>query len=200
METSETLNELATALAKAQGQLEGAKKQNLNPAFRSKYADLASVWDACRDALSKNGLSVVQAPSAVRTDDGGWAVELDTRLLHTSGQWVENTLVVPVGKPDAQGVGSALTYARRYALSAFVGIAPEDDDGNAAVQTAPPAPVVVPEGFGEWFTDIQAVAGDGHEALVKVWKKSDPDFRSHTLAQHAKAWDAIKAKAKAVKA
>src|SRR6188768_1555109 len=115
MQTSELINELATSLSKAQGKIKGAVKDAENPHFRSKYADLASVWDACREALTKNGLSVIQAPRGVLTD-GGWTVEVETRLLHSSGEWMGDTITVPVGKPDAQGVGSALTYARRYAL------------------------------------------------------------------------------------
>jgi hypothetical protein len=129
MQTSENINELATALAKAQGSLEGAKKDSANPHFKSKYADLASVWDACRDALSKNSLSVVQLPGECA--DG--KIEMTTMLLHSSGQWISERLTIPLAKVDAQGYGSAVTYARRYALAAAVGIAPEDDDGNAAV-------------------------------------------------------------------
>lgn len=130
MRTSEQINELATALAKAQGAIEGAKKDNVNPHFRSKYADLASVWDACRAELSKNGLSVIQP---VLTVDGRTVTV--TRLMHTSGQWIEDGgIPLLLGKEDMQGLGSALTYSRRYGLMAMVGIAPEDDDGNAASQ------------------------------------------------------------------
>lgn len=136
MTNSENINELAAALAVAQSEIHGAKKDAENPHFRSKYADLASVWDACRTALTKNGLSVVQSPRA-RLEGAGWAVEVETTLLHKSGQFMSDTLTVPMGKADAQAVGSAVTYARRYALAAFVGIAPEDDDGNAATADAP---------------------------------------------------------------
>jgi hypothetical protein len=133
MITSEQINELAAALAKAQGQIQGAVKDSTNPAFKSRYADLASVWDACRVALSLNGLAVLQGPALV-----GQGVSVTTRLLHSSGQWAESTLVLPMDKATAQGAGSAITYARRYALAAMVGVAPDDDDdGNAASQTAP---------------------------------------------------------------
>jgi len=124
---SEQLNELGAALAKAQSQVKGAKKDAANPFFKSTYADLASVWDACRDALTSNGLSVVQFPGF----DNGMAT-LDTVLLHSSGQWMAGTAGAPLGKQDAQGVGSVLTYLRRYALAAVASVAPEDDDGNAA--------------------------------------------------------------------
>jgi len=133
MQTSEQINELAAALAKAQGQIQAATRDNENPHFRSRYADLASVWNACRVALSLNGLAVLQGPALA---DRG--VSVTTRLLHSSGQWAESTLILPMDKATAQGAGSAITYARRYALAAMVGVAPDDDDdGNAASQAAP---------------------------------------------------------------
>ncbi len=131
MNKSENINELAAALSRAQGAIKGALKDSLNPHFKAKYADLASTWDACREQLAKNELSVVQMPDV--SDTGGIAVE--TILMHSSGQWISSRFVMPVPKPDAHGVGSAITYARRYALAAMVGIAPEDDDGNKAIET-----------------------------------------------------------------
>lgn len=133
METSTEVGKLAEALAKAQGQIEGAVKGKVNPAFRSKYADLASVWDACREALTANGLSVIQSPGEIA--EGRMA--MTTMLLHSSGEWVRGHLTIPLGKVDAHGYGSATTYARRFALAAFVGVAPEDDDGNAAAKARP---------------------------------------------------------------
>lgn len=125
---SDTIAELAKALAAAQGDVEDAMKDRNNPAFRSQYADLASVWHACRAALSTHGLCVVQSPSY-----GRGVVSVTTRLMHASGEWLEGTLSIPVGKADAHGIGSATTYARRYSLAAMVGVAPDDDDdGNAA--------------------------------------------------------------------
>jgi len=131
METSETIKDLASALSKAQAIIEGAKKDSTNPHFKSKYADLAAVWDACRDALTKNGLSVVQAPGPCAASQ----MEMTTMLMHSSGEWIRETLTIPLQKVDAQGYGSATTYARRYALAAMVGVAPDDDDGNAAVSS-----------------------------------------------------------------
>ena len=131
MNKSENINELAAALSRAQGAIKGALKDSINPHFKAKYADLASTWDACREQLAKNELSVVQMPDV--SDTGGIAVE--TILMHSSGQWISSRFVMPVPKPDAHGVGSAITYARRYALAAMVGIAPEDDDGNKAIET-----------------------------------------------------------------
>jgi uncharacterized protein YukE len=133
METSPSIAALADALAKAQASVEGATKGKVNPAFKSKYADLASVWEACREALTQNGLSVLQSPGELA--DG--RMEMTTLLMHSSGEWVRGSLTIPLGKVDAQGYGSATTYARRFALAAFVGVAPSDDDGNAAVAQAP---------------------------------------------------------------
>ena len=127
MEHSEKIDELGAALSKAQGILEAAKKDSNNPFFKSKYADLASVWESCRAALSSNGLSIVQSPEE---SDSGIAVV--TMMLHSSGQWIRSRYTMPVSKVDAQAVGSAITYARRYSLAAFVGVAPDDDDGNGA--------------------------------------------------------------------
>jgi hypothetical protein len=126
-ETSFEIGEIAAALAKAQAEITGAMRDSTNPHFKSKYADLESTWDAIRGPLSKNGLAVVQFP---RKDTGG--VLLVTMLAHSSGQWFRSFLYMPVSKNDAQGVGSAITYARRYALQAICGVAPTDDDGNEA--------------------------------------------------------------------
>lgn len=127
MNKSESIAKLAEALSKAQGQIKNAVKDSANPYFKSKYADLASVWDACRNELAANGLAVVQIP-AMR--DG--KVCVTTVLMHSSGEWIDGDLELTPVKSDPQGAGSAITYARRYALAGFAGIAPEDDDGNAA--------------------------------------------------------------------
>jgi len=134
MQTSEQINELAGALAKAQGQFAAAAKDAQNLAFMrgnkaSKYADIAAVWEAIRKPLSENGLAVIQQAS--RADAG---VAITTQIIHSSGQWMRlEPLVVPMMKQDAHGVGSATTYGRRFALCAALGIvADEDDDGNAA--------------------------------------------------------------------
>ena len=123
MNTSEQISELAAALAAAQGAMKNAVMNRTNPHFKSRYADLAAIWDAARQPLSANGLAVVQT-----IGDG----VLHTRLLHTSGQWIASEHPLPMaGRP--QEIGSALTYARRYSLSALIGIAAdEDDDANAA--------------------------------------------------------------------
>lgn len=126
---SESIAKLAAALSKAQGQIEAVKKGAENPFFKSKYADLSSVWAAIREALASNGLAVVQEPG---TAEAG-RVKIATILLHESGEYIRSEMTLPVTKPDAQGYGSAITYGRRYALQSIIGIAPEDDDGNAAI-------------------------------------------------------------------
>lgn len=137
---SSSIDLLAAALAKAQGEISHAVKDSLNPHFKSHYADLASVWDACRAPLSKHGLSVVQMP-IVNVPDPPM---LMTILLHSSGQWLAAKQLLMPRDDSAQAHGSALTYARRYALAAFVGIAQADDDGNAA-SASPHRPIAAQE-------------------------------------------------------
>lgn len=128
--TSEQINELSAALAKAQGEIKGAAKATLNTYFTSKYADLAACVDVAKEPLSKNGLSVMQVVDA---DEAG-NMRLVTYLTHSSGQWMRSIYPIKPVKNDPQGVGSAITYARRYSYCAIVGVVAEneDDDGNAA--------------------------------------------------------------------
>ena len=128
MNKSATIGELAKALAQAQGMMEGARQDSSNPFFKAKYADLASVWDACRKPLSENGLSVVQP-----CDDADGKLVIETTLLHSSGEWITGRLALNPVKNDPQGIGSAITYGRRYSLAAMVGISPEDDDAEKAM-------------------------------------------------------------------
>lgn len=125
---SDNINELAKALSIAQGTIGNASKDAANPFFKSKYSTLASVREACKEALAKNGLAVIQHPTV--TDKGTF---LCTTLVHSSGQWIRGFLPIKPVKDDPQGLGSAITYMRRYALAAITGVAPDDDDdGNAA--------------------------------------------------------------------
>ena len=193
MTHSEQIDELSTALSKAQGLIEGAKKDAANPFFKSKYADLASVWDACRAALAVNGLAVIQSPSAE-----GTRVSVDTLLTHSSGQWVAGTVSVTAKEDSPQAIGSAITYLRRYALQSFVGVAPEDDDANAASaksHTAKAVPVMGPKGYADWLSDLDAVADEGINALQAAWKKSKAEYRAHLTDTNPAGWDSIKAKA-----
>lgn len=127
---SEQINELATALAKAQGEMKPALKDSINPHFKSKYADLASVWETIRAPLSRNGLSVTQTLGA---DPNNESTLLYTTLLHSSGQYVGSVQYLLPRDKTPQGLAAALTYARRQSLQAIVGVAAdEDDDGNEA--------------------------------------------------------------------
>lgn len=121
------LSKLFGALAKAQGEMKNAAKESENPHFKSRYADLANVLDAGRKPLADNGLSLIQIPH-----NTGQMVALTSILGHSSGAWIKGTAKVKPGKDDAQGMGSVITYLRRYCFSAMVGIAQEDDDGNGA--------------------------------------------------------------------
>lgn len=152
LEMSPSIANLADALAKAQAVILGAVKDSDNPFFHSKYADLATVWDACRSALTANKLAVVQSPAtsylnapeieSVTSRSGekrnvvkvATTVTMTTTLMHASGEWVSGTVSAMLANADPQSVGSAITYLRRYGLSAMVGIAQVDDDGEAAVQ------------------------------------------------------------------
>ena len=135
---SASIAKLVAALAKAQSAIAGAVKDSENPHFRSRYADLASTWDACRQPLTKNELAVLQPVSA-----NGPQVTVTTILAHSSGEWISEPLTLTAQQNTPQGVGSAITYGRRYGLAAMVGIAPDDDDGNAASQRLPDDTVTV---------------------------------------------------------
>jgi hypothetical protein len=134
---SESIANLTLALSIVQGKMSHAVKDSANPFFKSKYADLESVWDACRKLLADNGLAVMQFPGLYTDHDK--SMSLTTIISHKSGEYLSQEMSVPVTKADAQGAGSALTYMRRYALAAVVGVVQADDDGNAA---SSPKPVV----------------------------------------------------------
>lgn len=129
MKKSESICDLAKALMLVQASLTPARRDSTNPYYNSTYADLSSVWESCREILAKNGLCVIQGNSVGAAN----TLIVETILIHESGQWVQSELCLPLSKADPQGVGSAMTYGRRYGLAAIVGIvADADDDGNAA--------------------------------------------------------------------
>lgn len=132
MMQSELINELATSLAKAQGEITFAAKDSVNPHFKSKYADLAAVWEACRGPLTKYGLSVTQTMDYINGQ-----LMLLTTLLHSSGQWMKSVYPIITQRQDPQAYGAAVTYGRRYSLAAIVGIAQDDDDAEKAMDRAP---------------------------------------------------------------
>ena len=128
MRTSDTVTEITKSLVAAQSVIKMAEKNSENPHFKSKYADLASIVSVCREALSQNGIAYIQSPEY--SDN---LLSVTTRLMHTSGEWIEGTIASPVPKLDPQGIGAAVTYCRRYSLAAMVGVAPADDDDAEAV-------------------------------------------------------------------
>lgn len=125
---SESTKHIAEALCKFQGQIKPVKRESENPFFKSKYADLASIWDAIREPLTSNGLSVVQGSKV----GGENTAIIETTVFHVSGEWITGELPVYVKDYSPQGLGSGITYARRYALAAILGISTEDDDGESA--------------------------------------------------------------------
>lgn len=163
MKSSEQIAKLASALAKAQGRFKAAAKDAVNPHFRNRYADLASIWDAIREPLSINGLAVVQGAETSAKE-----ALVTTTLLHESGEWIQSTVTIPVVKGDAQGVGSAITYGRRYGLTALVGITQDDDDGETAVG----------RGGGTLRSNVVVVKGGGGGKLVYP----DADTRPEPVA------------------
>ena len=161
MNKSDSITKLAAALAKAQGEMKHASKDSNNPHFKSKYADMAAVVEATREPFAKHGLSCVQGNDIAE----GNGVIIETMLMHESGEWLLSRLLVPVTKWDAQGIGSAMTYGRRYSLMAMAGLAADDDDGESAVgrgsaptkyAEAKPAPVALIT--AEKAADLKALA------------------------------------------
>jgi hypothetical protein len=128
MKSSESINELASALCAAQSQMGGAVKDSANPFFKSSYADLTSVIKAIKQPFADNGLSYTQFP--VSNENG---VGVSTRLMHISGQWLEMDYTLPTVKKDPQASGSAISYARRYALQSIAGIPTAEDDAESAM-------------------------------------------------------------------
>ena len=171
MNKSEKISELAKALNKAQGDMSGAKKGAANPFFKSKYSDLNSVIDALRVPFFENGLSYSQFP----INDGD-RVGVETILMHTSGEWLASKLTFPTAKKDAQSGGSAITYAKRYALQAMAGIPSEDDDGNGAM----PASMQVKQ-----KSEIECAI----EMINQAIQTSDTDYvRNNWQGVIAKCW------------
>lgn len=174
---SEQINELAAALSKAQGEMKGASKDSTNPFFKSKYADLASVWEAFRAPFSKNGLSLVQSP---RLQDG--LVYIESMLFHSSGQWVHSELSAQPKDHSPQAVGSTITYLRRYAAQSIAGVCPEDDDANAGSQTQAPKVVIAQNVKNAVYEQSKEALSKGDDiGLKQIWAEFDAD-------QHVLLW------------
>ena len=128
---SKDIGKLASALAKAQSEMGSVAKSKTNPFYKSSYADISDCLNACLPALSKNGLAISQGNRFCNTT----GYYITTRLIHNSGQWLKSEIRIPLtNKKDAQEIGSACTYGRRYGLTAMVGLAQVDDDGNRTVK------------------------------------------------------------------
>lgn len=182
---SATIGELAKALAAAQAELEPAKKEAVNPHFKSRYADLAACWDAVRAPLARHGLAVSQLPSL-----DGDVVRLTTMLLHTSGEFIGSDAAVRIARHDAPSVGSALTYLRRYALSAIVGLSTEDDDGaHAMVASQAPAPRQQPAPSPELRQAAQKVEASFPGAQTTYVATTQPDGKPSCPICGGGMWD-----------
>ena len=193
MQSSNEINEIHAAFSKAQGAMSGAHKGTANPFFKSRYSDLASVMEAIRKPFADNGLSFIQAPSF-----GDGRVSITTRIMHSSGQWYQSTLDVPVAKNDAQAVGSAITYAKRYGLQSMAGVPSIDDDGEAAVNRQAPPPATITAAEAALLTSIIERLGVDMERFCKAFNINDIDElpaaqldRAHTqLAKKERAMTA----------
>lgn len=171
MKMSDSIAQLAEALSKAQGQIDAASKANVNSHFKNKYADLNSLREAIREPLATNDLSVVQLPRFFEKE-----VEVETMLMHKSGEFIAETLRMPVGQMTAQAVGSALTYCRRYSLSSILNLAAEDDDGNAATQQVQkPVPQAASKAL---ISASEKAAVKGTESLRAYWQDLDAEDRA----------------------
>lgn len=173
---SEQVNELFKALSRAQGQLKAAVKDSKNPFYKSYYADLNSVFDACRDQLAQNDLCISQT---MHFQDGQHF--LITTLGHSSGQWLKSMapIIVKAEKIDAQSFGSAVTYQRRYALSAIVGVSTEvDDDGNNAVSKAHQKPEEAPKPK-EVSKPLDPLSENQKEELKVLWEQCPEDIKEN---------------------
>lgn len=180
-ETRHVHKTLFAALAAAQAEMGRALKDSTNPHFRSKYADLASVMDACMPALTRHGIAVLQP---AYDDEAGRYVK--TILIHgDSGESTECRVPLIVAKNDMQGYGSAVTYARRYGLMGMAGIAPEDDDGNAAAKSPPKGDERLPPEAIDGACDSLSNADDLN-ALKAIWDDLPPGVKSAPKVVKAK--------------
>ena len=187
---ADSTGEIAMALAKAQGEMGKAVKDEVNPHFKSKYSSLTSVIDAVRQPLSRNGIAWVQ--KSIYSERG---IMVETVFYHSSGQTISTgPIPVPVDKANAHGVGSALTYAKRYSLAMACGIGTDDDDGNAAV-AAPPAAPEVSTADPAIVADLESAADEGKDKFKAEWDAlptSTKNAVGHRMFNMLKEW-AVKA-------
>ena len=168
MKTSNEINEIAKALCLAQSAMVGAKKDSTNPFFKSNYSDLASVMQAISLPFSANGLCFVQAAEASEQ-----RVQVTTRIIHISGQWLEAATELPPTKADAQGWGSAITYAKRYGLQALCGVPSVDDDGQEAVKrVATPKSVPISSNQAGELKELLEQTGSDIDGFLKYFSSA----------------------------
>jgi hypothetical protein len=172
MKMSDTIAELATALAKAQGQIDDASKSADNPYYKSRYADLAAVRAVIREPLATNDLAIIQAPRVVQ---GG--AEVETMLVHKSGEYMSETLFMPAGKSDPHGYASAITYARRIGIMSLLALAAYDDDGNTAVDSVKNAPEKK-KPSADVMVAANKAAKEGTPALTAWWQSLSKEDRA----------------------
>jgi hypothetical protein len=179
MNKSETIKEIASALWKAQSEIKSAVKDSTNPHFRSKYADLSSVVDAVKPALSKHGITFLQG-----IHDAVDGVAVETMLLHTSGEWISSTMRIPAVKQDAQGYGSAITYGRRYGLQSMCGVPAEDDDGHAAAASTSSRITPIAGSLAALEPKDQEKAKEIAAGIVDLWM-NDKELAAYELYYEA---------------
>ena len=176
MKQSESIAALAKALVAAQAEMGGAVKDSANPFFKSKYADLTSVVRAVKEPFSKHGLAYTQLP--IRSESG---VGVVTRLLHESGEWLEEEYTLPIVKNDPQAAGSAITYARRYALQSLAGIPTADDDAESAMLRGEDPMQLHLEAVANNMSAIQYIkdclAESNYESAYEAWAEIDDDTK-----------------------
>lgn len=143
MRFSDSISNIATALGKAQGELKAIQKDSVNPHFKNSYASLDTILETVRPVLAKHGLSLVQGATECYSADEGrpMAISVETMLIHSSGEWIKNSAIIPLAKADPQGAGGALTYGRRYSVAALLALATEEDDDGNTASGNPGAPV-----------------------------------------------------------
>ena len=190
MNTSESIKNLAASLCKAQAEMGGAVKDSKNPFFKSDYADLTSVIKAIKEPFANHGLSYTQFPT---NDDG--RIGVSTLLMHESGEYLEHSYTLPTTKADPQAAGSAITYARRYALQSIAGIPTADDDAESAMlRNNQNKNAVVSEDQAKEIKGLLAEHGVDVKVFLKHFKAASVD---EMLAVHySKAVAALNAKAK----
>ena len=190
MNKSETIGALAKAIALSQLEVENAIKDTKNEFFKSSYADLAAVLNVIRPVFSKHNIAIVQLPSFAAP-----IASVETMLIHESGEFISNICSSPVGKQDAQGIGSAITYLRRYSLAAMCGIAQEDDDGNGAAdkskQPPPKQPTNKPSPQTKPAPEVKKLSSEEREMGVKDMKAAPDEaaLKEALLGWHRAAKD-----------